>query len=131
VKTTQPNSPLQNSYVACVLDDGKHVVTVTTPVGNVSQQRAGFVAWNLMLNCVKPVYKNVEYDVACLNGNIIDPNSVKPEFNKYSQEVHELLVRTAALPQLKVVHAESDKAMDSILKACVKNNRYNFEMRKI
>jgi hypothetical protein len=106
-------------------------VTVSTPVGNISQLRAGFVAWHLMLNCIKPIFKQAQYDVTCFNGNIIDPTSAKPEFSKYSQEVHELLVRTASLNQLEVKHAELDKSMEAILKICVKTNKYSFEIQKI
>jgi len=104
---------------------------VHAPVGNIGQYLAGIVAWKLALACIKPFYKASEYKVICHNGNIVDPTNVKHEFNKYEEQIKQLLLTTAILGKLSVEYADPMQDIDNMLKAAIKSNLYYYEANRI
>ena len=129
LRTTQPNSPLQQSHIACVLTDGHKTLKASVPLGNRSSELAGIMVWKLLLACIKPNCKDLEHVVYLYHEKVCDINSPGTLEEYLEKHLRDILLKTASIGKLSIERSSAGSAeLDTLLKATNRTDKHFCEI---
>lgn len=129
LRTTQPNSPLQQSYIACVVTDGYKTLRASAPLGNRTAELAGLMVWKLMLACVKPNSKDIEHVVHLYSDKVCDIKNPPAFSDKLEAHLRDILLKTANISKLTIERSSAGSAdLDALLKSANRTDKHFCEI---